>query len=276
MLVGRESEISQMEEVLREGKSALVVVSSKPGMGRSALLDELRSRAKNRNWRILPVVSKEEASPGTIAINRDTTEVDFRNKVVFAPHIDIQADDARIQAISPYPSSAAPESAKDETVKRAASIVSVQSVDTVFNPQDIQEGALQARTDVFTPSGKPEPKTEVDHMLSGTLILIDSYQPDNQFETWFLRQYIPETRRAIPPVVMFVAGYSRDLVALSESADRRIELGPLPVQATTDYFRNLNHHIEDNMVDKEIQTYAKASAGDPSLIDALTRLLQLK
>lgn len=276
MLVGRESEISQMEEVLREGKSALVVVSSKPGMGRSALLEELGRRAKNRNWRILPPVSEDETAPGTIAIDRNTTENEFRNKIAAAPPINIQADDVRIQATSPYPRSAVPESAKDGSAKRAESVVSVQSVEAAFPPQDIQEDTNKARTAVFAPSEKPGPKTEAEHMLGGTLILIDSYQPDNPFETWFLGQYIPEVKRAVPPVVTVVAGYSGDLKALGEFADRKIELGPLPVQATTVYFSSLNQQIEEKMTDKEIMAYAEASAGALSLIGALTRLLLLK
>jgi len=129
---------------------------------------------------------------------------------------------------------------------------------------------------VLSPSGKPRPTAEVGQVLGGNLILIDSYQPEKKIETWFLGHYIPGMRRATSPVVIVVAGYSGDLAALAEAADRRIELGPLPIQATTEYFSSLNNHIEVRMQEKEVEAYASASAKDPSLIDALTRLLKLK
>jgi hypothetical protein len=271
MFIGRDSEIAQLEKVLREGKQALVVISSKPGMGRPELLEELRSRAKNLNWRILPVVLKEEELPGTIAINRNTTTKDFREKVSLTPFIDIKADDSRIQTTTPYQSSAVPESAKDETGKKAESVFSVQRTQTEFQQQDIKQDAPQECA-----KEKPSPTTEVGQVLGGTLILIDGYQPNKEFETWFLQDYLHEIKRVMFPIVIVVAGYSGDLAALTKFADRIVELDELQIQTTTDYFRDLNNHIEVKMEEKEIQAYAVESAKDPSLIDALTRLLPLR
>lgn len=276
MLVGRDSEITQLEEVLREGKHALVAISSKPGISRLALLQELRSHAENMSWRVLPDVSMEEKSPGAVSISRDTTECDFLENISFRLRHDLKAPDTLIQETSSYRKPVVPESAEDEPGKKGVSVLSAQSAEIVFQPSDIKQGALQERANVLLPSGKPRPTTEVGKVLGGTLILIDTYQPSEEFETRFLQHCIPEMKRATSPLVIVVAGYSGDLVALSEFADLKIVLEPLPTWETTEYFRNLNDAIEDKMEEKEIEAYANASANDPSLIEALTRLLVLK
>jgi len=276
MLVGRDSETAQLEKVLHEGKHALVVISSRPGMGRSALLKEFRVLAENMNWRVLPAVSKGEKTPEAFSISRDTTECEFLDKGFFTLPMDIKTSDSRIRTTSLYQGSAVPESAKDDTDRNIGSVVSVQSAETVFQPLDNTQVKVQGRANMLQSSVPPRAAAEVEQAFHGTLILIDNYQPSEAFEDRLLQHCIPETRRAASPVVIVVAGYSGDLAALAESADRRIELGPLPIPATTEYFRNLNNHAEVKMEEKEIQAYAAASAKDPNLIDALTRLLELK
>ena len=276
MLVGRDSETAQLDKVLHEGKHALVVISSRPGMGRSALLKEFRVLAENINWRVLPAVSKGEKTPEAFSISRDTTECEFLDKGFFTLPLDIKTSDSRIRTTSLYQGSAVPESAKDDTDRNVGSVVSVQSADTVFQPLDNTQVKVQERADMLQPSVPPRPTAEVDQAFHGTLILIDNYQPSEAFEDRLLQHCIPETRRAASPVVIVVAGYSGDLAALAESADRRIDLGPLPIQATTKYFSSLNDDIEMQMPKEEIQAYAAASAKDPSLVDAFTRVLRLK
>jgi hypothetical protein len=272
MLVGRDSEMTQLAEALQGGKHMLVVISGKPGMGKSSLLKELRSRAESLSWKILP----EEESDGTIAINWKTTEKDFLDKASFKSLPGVEAGDLQIQTTSHYPSPAVPESAKDETGKKDATVVSVQNADIAFQPLDINQGAFQGKADALSPSGKLKPTSEFGHWYGGTLILIDNYQPDKNFEAWFLERYIPDMRRGTSPIVIVVAGIASDLGALKKTADRKVELGELQIQAATEYFRKLNDDIEVKMEEKEIQVYADKSAKDPNIIDALTRLLQLK
>ena len=79
MLIGRESELSRVEKQFRQQKHALIVINSKPKMGRSTFLDEVRSLAVKQKWRVIPPISSDDqmTSADIIAINRNTTKNDF-------------------------------------------------------------------------------------------------------------------------------------------------------------------------------------------------------
>ena len=102
MLVGREAEMALLRKALQDGKTALIVIGSAPGMGRSTLLQELRRCAEDMNWRVLPPLSKEEQAADAFSIDRDTTECDFLESISSGRPLDSKASDKTLILINNY------------------------------------------------------------------------------------------------------------------------------------------------------------------------------
>jgi hypothetical protein len=276
MLIGRDLEISQLDKLLRANKQALVVVSSsKPKLGRSTFLEEIRRLATNQNWHVFPLIPPgQQKTSGTIEIDRNTTKDVFLRKVASASPVRISTEDGHVQTTSRCPASFVPEGAISGVESAGISSINVQG--GVLLPSGNQQDGLSGEAASTSVSMKPMLKNESAATVTGTLILISPYQPDKEFETWFMDSYVPQTQGAVSPVVLIVAGYPRELATLTTKADLSIDLGDLPIQATREYFRRLNEDIQAKMEKDEIQAYANASAKSPQLIDAFTHLLLLR
>jgi hypothetical protein len=109
-----------------------------------------------------------------------------------------------------------------------------------------------------------------------TLILIDGYRPQKQFEYWFIGDFIPRLKETSPPYIVVVAAYTSDVKRLAPLATSIVDLKPIAKQAVEAYLRTLNNSIQNKMEEDEIQAYAAALQKDSSMIDALERLLSLE
>jgi hypothetical protein len=112
-------------------------------------------------------------------------------------------------------------------------------------------------------------------MRRPTVILINGYYPTEAFEAWFINHYMGDLRQTRSPVVV-VAAYPGNVKSLAAFANQEIRLGPLPEQAIGEYLRKLNDDITVKMEESEIKVYTTALSKEPSIIGALTRLLQLE
>lgn len=271
MLIGRDSELSQVEKVLRAHKHALVVVSSRPKMGRSTFLEEIRHLAASQDWLVLPSPRPgSDASLGTITIDRSTNRSDFltaiSNPLPAGTGLDVQPTSASISSLGPK---GVTTSGKAMGVSPVAAAAQVGDI----SPPGNQNYAPSTESVATSVSARSQTRAG-SASATRTLILISSYQPDKEFESWFLDGYLPDARRAPSPVMLVVAGYASDLTALTEKSDLRIDLGDLPINLTDEYFRNLNAEIQAKMDETEIRAYADASSKAPALIDTLARLLR--
>jgi hypothetical protein len=109
-----------------------------------------------------------------------------------------------------------------------------------------------------------------------TLLLIDRYRPQRQFEDWFIGNFIPRLQKTSPPQIVVVAAYTSDVKRLAPLATAIVDLKPIAKQAVEAYLRTLNNTIQNKMEEDEIQAYAGALQEDSSMIGALDRLLKLE
>lgn len=275
MLIGREAEIAQLEDVLRGDKHSLVVISGGPGTGRSALLGEIRLRAEKLNWNVLPS-AKEENAPIAFSVNRNTTEDEFHEQILSALVSERRDASAGTQPNAPYFQSVVPESSqKSDTGGKGVSVISAQSVGLPLHSNETKPESLSEESSIGSTTSRNRRSGGYGKTQPGTLILIDGYQPNERFESKFLKHCIPDLQETTSPVVIAVAGFPNDLDVLSDSADLTIALGELPMQATTEFFASLNAQLATKMKEEEIAAYASASAKDLGLINALSHILRL-
>jgi len=83
MLVGREKELAIFERVLAKGKSALIVVTGEPEMGKSSLLQGFRQHAEEQGCPIYATTSKESSK--SLSIDKEMTEDRFRQAISLPP-----------------------------------------------------------------------------------------------------------------------------------------------------------------------------------------------
>ena len=86
MILGRDSELGLLDQVLDAGRPALVLVTSKPQMGRTSLLEALRERAVERGYRVFP------AHPAALVIDQETTEWGFAEAMGLPPAVQPDPD----------------------------------------------------------------------------------------------------------------------------------------------------------------------------------------
>lgn len=107
------------------------------------------------------------------------------------------------------------------------------------------------------------------------LILIYGYRPEKDFHEWFAATFVPGLVGSTPPRIVVIAGNAGDLADLEPLADRRIVLEPLPREAVVTELRRIDAAIADRLEDAELEAYADAVVGDPSLLGPLRDLLPL-
>jgi hypothetical protein len=210
MLVGRDKELSTFDRVIAAGKSALIIVTSDPNMGKSSLLGAFGQRAKQRDYIVFPEATTPEGFSTSISIDRKITKEEFR------------------QAIS----------------------------------LPLTAGAI-TNTDLYEVNSK------------SALILIDGYRPQQEFEDWFINEFILQSAAATPPRIVVVAAAASDVERLKPYATKEMLLKPIARRAIVTYLHTLNDTLQDKMQEKEIRVYAGALCQKPSLIEALGRLLKI-
>ena len=62
-LIGRQAELAQLSRVLTENAERAVVVSGEPGVGKTALIDQVCSLATADGWQVVRVLGVEAEQP---------------------------------------------------------------------------------------------------------------------------------------------------------------------------------------------------------------------
>lgn len=107
------------------------------------------------------------------------------------------------------------------------------------------------------------------------VILIYGYRPESDLHEWFTGTFIPDIAHPNNPRLVVVAGSAADLVELEPIAHSQVVLGPLPREAVVAELRAIDSQIADHLKPNELEIYADAVVGDPSLLDDLRDVLPL-
>lgn len=78
LIVGRDSELAELEEVLADGRSRLVLLVSGPNMGKGRLLRELRARTAAYPCTLVPADPSDDEGVPYLIVNKLSTVDDFR------------------------------------------------------------------------------------------------------------------------------------------------------------------------------------------------------
>jgi len=79
-LVGRDSELATLVEALESRKPGLILLVGGPKTGKSRLLRELRKRAADYPWTVLPAETNRGDEPWLV-VDKQCTVVDFRRAI---------------------------------------------------------------------------------------------------------------------------------------------------------------------------------------------------
>ena len=275
MLIGRDAEIATFEQVLAEGRPALIVVTGEPQMGKSRLFQEFRVRAEVQGWHVVSERVDKENNRKALAIDKDTTEQSFLDATLEPSKRDLAASDALDQRINVVQNIG-------PVAGGAVTGISISSLRA--DPQapslkaDItQRNAVQDERLGPTLTAQSHQRHEAkEEMRRPTVILINGYYPTEAFDAWFIDHYIDDLCQTRSPVVVVVAAYPDNVKNLAASANQNIRLGPLPEQAIGEYLRKLDDDIAAKMVEGEIKEYTTVLSKEPGMIGILTRLLQLE
>ena len=72
-IIGRDSELASLEDVLTSRNSALVLVVGGPRIGKRRLLREFRLRSASHHCRMIPVQPSSEGDPPWLVVDKHTT-----------------------------------------------------------------------------------------------------------------------------------------------------------------------------------------------------------
>ena len=92
-LVGRNAELAQLRQVLTADAERAVVISGEPGVGKSALIEQVCTRAVADGWRVVPVLGVEAEQPFALGglnqlafgLKEFQSGLDEQDRVVLAP-----------------------------------------------------------------------------------------------------------------------------------------------------------------------------------------------
>jgi hypothetical protein len=241
MLIGRDAELAMLDRALARARSALLLVTGAPNIGKSTLLREIRTRAEARHYRILPENTEWDPPQTGIVIDKTMT----RERLSEEMQISLMASPLDWSSASNVRLSGA--AAPDSTPDRDPSTGSAGTTES------------EARGDISAP----------------TLVLIDGYRPDARLEDWFIETIVVSLRDSSPARVIVVAGYANGVARLKPYATATVELKPPTQDVVEAYLRKINETLPNPMPDTEVRHYIEALSADPSLIDALDRLLRL-
>ena len=96
LIVGRDAELAQLDEVLASKRPQLVVVTGAPGIGKGRLLREARARAERAGCLVLPAQPADPRAPWLV-IDKKTSIAEFAEAttVVPEPESDFDGDRSR-------------------------------------------------------------------------------------------------------------------------------------------------------------------------------------
>jgi hypothetical protein len=77
-IIGRDSELAQLEEALASGRPSLVLIAGGPRMGKSLLLKELRKRSAGHSCRLVPPDVPGDDGAAWLTVDRHSTVDELR------------------------------------------------------------------------------------------------------------------------------------------------------------------------------------------------------
>jgi hypothetical protein len=283
MLIGRDAEIATFEQVLAEGKPALIVVAGEPQMGKSRLLQEFRVRAEGKGWRVVSERVDKENNRKALAIDKDTAEQSFLDVTSDLSKRDSAASDTLDQQPQWFEPSInvvqniGPVAGSEVTGVSISSLRAADPQAPLVKADMIQHHAVQDDRLGSTLMAQLRQRHEArEERRRPTVLLINGYYPTEAFAEWFINHYLDDLCQTRSPVVVVVAAYPDNVKSLAASAKQIIRLGALPEQAIGAYLRKLNDDLATQMEEGEIKEYAVALSKEPGMIGVLTRLLQLE
>lgn len=213
----RPRELDRILAVLGRKRPAVVVLTGAPGMGKSGVLDALRSRAAAQGWAIGGSYGDHR-----LVVEPRTTQETFREDVVGTLQ-----EAAEAATTAPHgPASAL--AASSPLVHRARSV----NADPVVAELARRSG------------GNP------------VLITIDDFRPSPAFGSWFERRFVPALLASELPIVVAMAERLGG-VDVRASATEVIELGPLSPDFVRQALSAISDKLDPPLSDHEFTVYGR-------------------
>jgi hypothetical protein len=245
--VGRDDELATVAAILAKRTSELVLVAGEAGMGKSAFLGELGTRAAADGW----TVAQGDGS-GELAITPSVTAATFDRRLRQRLQIGTAPAGAEANGNAALARQARnPPKEGDLLTKIVGGVRSLVA-------------SWPGLADLVRDLGTRAP----------VLILIDGYRPSEPFERSFVLSLLPALRPT-GPIVVVIAESERTLGTLLPIAAVTLRFGPVEEAAILRYFQHLSGGVDPPLSARELEEYARAARRNPHLIGSLTRLLAL-
>jgi hypothetical protein len=109
--------------------------------------------------------------------------------------------------------------------------------------------------------------------LGSILLLVDDYQPGEEFQAWFTGVFLEELRRSTVSFVVVAAGTPDQVKGLPY--DEYIQLRPMSEDRIRSYFQEVALQLNPPLGEDELETYVRAVVERPDRIYGLMHVLQL-
>ena len=275
---GVDTQLAQFQEVLGRNRPALILVTGKPGSGKSSFVREAGARAAKQGWK-----TSQREGQGDLQVGPETTEEDFSKRVLELLGLSEASVETRrgfgagaLQRL-PAPPTVQPATPAAEagvlTGSRAASAES--AADTGGTAGEPPQRAsrplhpLARRLSWLAGSGG------ASNTPGGVVLLIDGYGPDPKFEEWFVSALLNDLKEAGTPVVATVADQTENLQGLEGFADRVISLDSLDRRDLEQRFEAIGREVNPPMESSEVGQYVEEALKRPQIIGPMRRVLAL-
>jgi len=284
-LIGRQAQLRQIQSIMDRREPALIVVSGNESTGKTRLLQEVRERAVEQQWRVVPDSKGRELNiaPGV----SDENVMGQFDRLLGISGTHERRDDYNAVPATPIqtPTSPAQQAgskslvnlylAGESTESRASMTSSRRSVTMEESSIGLASGS-SAQTDqgAATTRRTLPPVIKELRRIAPVLLILDPYQPDEQLATWLRDRYVDYIQGAGAAIVIIVAGRERYVKNLKPVATEYLWLGALGERDVRRHLRMLGKKIAPPMTDEELNVYAKLARG-PATLETLSKLLQL-
>ena len=254
-VIGRDRELAQFDAVLAERKPALILVTGEDGMGKTALLREFKARATDWN-------ATSSASHEVLRVKSSTTVEGFCTHI--RRLLGIYDEENGPAVVKPgLPSgheNMTPSELRQAQNRQVSGSGSRQQTQREQEQQPFERDPSDLHSIV---------KQLRD--LAPVLLLIDLYEPEAAFATWFKDRFIANVKQSGDPIVIVVAG--TDLSGLP--ADEEVSLGPLDQQAVRQRLEMIGEQMIPQLEATELNMYVEAACKDPGILHSLLQALGL-
>ncbi len=279
-LIGRQAHLRRIQSIMDRREPALIVVSGNESTGKTRLLQEVRERAVEQQWRVVPDSRGREFNIAPGVSDENVTGQFDRLLGISGSHE--RRDDYNAVPATPIQTPASPAQQAGskslvnlyltgEHMQSTASTTASRRIGTMEEPSgsSAQTGPGAATTRRTLP-----PVIKELRRIAPVLLILDPYQPDEQLATWLRDRYVDYIQGAGAAIVIIVAGRERYVQNLKPVATEYLSLGALSEREVRRHLRLLGKRITPPMTDEELDVYAKLARG-PATLESLSKLLQL-